>query len=54
MYDKARIAVSDFVLGKTGINEIVAGSQYTNDDLMERLDSLEKLLMGSTGEEENI
>lgn len=49
MYDRARIAVSDFVLGKTGVNEIIAGSQFTNDDLMERLEALEKILRESKG-----
>ena len=45
MFDKARIAVSDFILGKTGINEIVAGNQYTIDDVFERLDNIEKMLI---------
>lgn len=49
MYDRARIAVSDFVLGKTGINEIIAGNQYTTDDVVERLDVLEKLLVDNKG-----
>lgn len=49
MYDRARIAVSDFVLGKTDVNEIIAGTQYTNDDVVERLDALEKILVESKG-----
>lgn len=44
MYDRARVAVSDFVLGKTGIDKIVAGSQHTVDDIMERLEALENAL----------
>ena len=44
MFDKARIAVSDFVLGKTNVNEIIAGNQYTVDDVFERLDAIGKLL----------
>lgn len=44
MFDRARIVVSDFVLGKTGINEIVAGNQYTVDDVIGRLDALEEIL----------
>lgn len=42
MFDKARIAVSDFVLGKTDVNEIIAGNQHTIDDVFERMDALEK------------
>ena len=45
MFDRARIAVSDFVLGKSGIDEIIAGNQYTVDDIMGRLDVLESMLM---------
>lgn len=45
MFDRARIAVSDFVLGKTGINEIIAGSQHTTDDVFERLEALERIIM---------
>ena len=44
MFDNARIAVSDFVLGKTDVNEIIAGNQYTIDDVFERLDAMGKLL----------
>lgn len=40
MFDRARMAVSDFVLGRTGINELVAGDQYTIDDIMDRLDEI--------------
>lgn len=44
MFDKARIAVSDFVLGKTDVDEIFAGGHYTIDDVFERVDALERLL----------
>lgn len=44
MYDRARIAVSDFVLGKSGVNQIIAGNQYTVDDVMGRLEALEDIL----------
>lgn len=42
MFDNARKAVSDFVLGKTNINELVAGNNYTIDDIMSKLDSIEE------------
>ena len=44
MFDRARIAVSDFVLGKTGVDEIIAGTQFTIDDVMGRLDALEDII----------
>ena len=44
MFDKARIAVSDFVLGKSGIDELVAGNHHTIDDVFDRLDTMGKLL----------
>lgn len=49
MYDRARVAVSDFVLGKTDVNEIIAGNQHTTDDVIERLDALEKILIENKG-----
>ncbi len=49
MFDRARIAVSDFVLGKSGVNEIIAGNQYTTDDVFERLNELEKIIIESKG-----
>ena len=49
MYDRARVAVSDFILGKTNVNEIIAGSQYSTDDVVERLDALEKILVENKG-----
>lgn len=44
MFDKAREAVSEFVLGKTDIHEIVAGNNYTIDDIVSKIDQLEKKL----------
>ena len=41
MFDKARIAVSDFVLGRTEVNELVAGNNFTIDDIVAKLDALE-------------
>lgn len=41
MFDKARVAVSDFVLGKTKVNELVAGNNFTIDDIVSKLDTLE-------------
>lgn len=42
MFDKARKSVSDFVLGKTDVHELVAGNNYSIDDIMSKLDSLEE------------
>lgn len=44
MYDRARIAVSDFVLGKTGVNELISGSAHTVEDVIDRLDELENMI----------
>lgn len=44
MFDRARESVSDFVLGKTDIHEIVAGNNYTIDDIVSKIDQLEKKL----------
>ena len=41
MFDKARVAVSEFVLGRTEINELVAGNNFTLDDIVAKLDALE-------------
>lgn len=49
MFDRARVAVSDFVLGRTGVNEIVAGNQHTTDEVFERLNALEKILVENKG-----
>lgn len=45
MYDKAREAVSDFVLGKTDVNELIAGSQVSLGDLMDKMDAIEQKIM---------
>lgn len=45
MYDKAREAVSDFVLGKTEIHELVAGTGISLDDIAAKLDTLEQSLL---------
>lgn len=44
MFDKARECVSDFVLGKTNVHELVAGNKtnYTIDDVISKLDILEE------------
>lgn len=41
MFDKARVAVSEFVLGRTDVNELVAGNNFTIDDIVAKLDALE-------------
>ncbi len=40
MYDRARVAVSDFVLGKTNVNELRVGNTHTIEDVFEKLDTL--------------
>ncbi len=44
MFDKARRSVSDFVLGRTDVHEIVAGNNHTIDDIVSKLEQLEKKL----------
>lgn len=44
MFDKTRKSVSDFVLGKTDVHEIVAGNNFTIDDIVSKLNELEKKL----------
>lgn len=44
MYDKARMKVSDFILGKSPVNSLVVTEKHTLDELFERLDSLERRL----------
>lgn len=44
MFDRARQSVSDFVLGKTDVHEIIAGNNATIDDIVAKLDQLEKKL----------
>lgn len=41
MFDNARKAVSDFVLGKTNVHELVAGTNVSLSDIMAKLDQLE-------------
>lgn len=41
MFDNARKAVSDFVLGKSGVHELVAGTNIGLSDIMTKLDQLE-------------
>ncbi len=44
MYDRARQSVSDFVLGKTDIDELIAGAAEANkiDNMLEILQRLDK------------
>ncbi len=49
MFDRARIAVSDFVLGKTDVHEIVAGTNATMDDVMAKIDQIEKIMTAKDG-----
>lgn len=51
MYDKARIAVSDFCLGKTQIHTLTAGNVHTIDELCSKLDALETRFFDNKGEE---
>jgi len=44
MFDRARVAVSDFVLGKTEVGTLIAGNQYSIDDIVLRLEELENLI----------
>lgn len=44
MFDHARCAVSDFVLGKTNVHELVAGTDVGLNDIMSKLDLLEEKL----------
>lgn len=45
MFDNARVAVSDFVLGKSNITDIRPGFQYSLEDLFEKFDELEKQVL---------
>jgi integrase len=38
--DRGRELVSDFVLGKSGINELTIGTSTTTDDIMDKLDKI--------------
>ena len=50
MFDRARIAVSDFVLGKTDVHELVAGNNYTIDDIMSSVEELRTKILQKQGE----
>ena len=41
MFDRARVSVSEFVLGRTDVHELVAGNNYTLDDIISKLDQIE-------------
>ena len=41
LFDAARRAVSDFVLGKTNVHELVAGENYSMEDILNKLDDIE-------------
>ncbi|MCM1334172.1 MAG: tyrosine-type recombinase/integrase [Bacteroides sp.] len=45
MLDKARNTVSDFVLGKTGVDVLTAGTNGT-EDVMRKLEELEQMMKG--------
>lgn len=45
MYDKAREGVSDFVLGKSNVNELIAGNSRTIEDVITKLDRIEGKLL---------
>ena len=47
MFDKARITVSDFVLGRTDTHELIAGNAYSIDDIMEKIEALNEKLAGN-------
>ena len=49
MYDRARVSVSDFIMGKTDIHELNAGSVFTIEDVVDKLDSLEAKLKDCKG-----
>lgn len=52
MYDKARKTVSDFVLGKTGVDELVCGDTMDTEQIMDKLNELERYIRpgNETGE----
>lgn len=47
MYDRARIAVSDFVMGKTDVDELRMGEGVSLEDVVQRLDELGDLVSNS-------
>lgn len=44
MYDNARVAVSNFVLGKTDVDELIAGDNYNLSSIMDKLMEIEEKL----------
>lgn len=52
MYDNARRSVSDFVMGKTDITDIVAGNNTSLRDVLEKLEELESKLSGDIYKDE--
>lgn len=44
MFDKARQSVSDFVLGKTDVHDIVAGTNTSINDIIAKLEQIEQKL----------
>ena len=44
MFDRAREAVSDFVMGKTDVHEIIAGTNITINDVIAKLEQIEQKL----------
>ena len=44
MYDRARMIVSDFVLGQTRVNELVAGDHNDSLDIYEQLQEIKEKL----------
>ena len=44
MYDSAREAVSDFVLGKTDVDDLVAGDNNNFSGIMDKLLEIEEKL----------
>lgn len=51
MFDNARKAVSDFVLGKTDVHELVAGTDIGFADIVSKLDALEATLQNNKSQE---
>lgn len=49
MYDRARVAVSDFCLGRTKVRNLIAGNSLTIDDLCAKLDALETKFFDNHG-----
>lgn len=52
MFDQARICVSDFVLGKTDVNKLIAGNNFTIDDIMSKIVAIEEKIELNKQQEE--